>query len=168
MSQLQYNAVTDQLLYIESGPDIDKLARECCCDVGSPPCDCDPALDFAYDVTFSGFATASDTRYACVDNTWQVEWNTACYWVGYHSCVTSGTTRYFRIELSHLAASNAWQVDLHFTNSSWVPVSCNILWRLTSTDPCTTQPPGSYTWHASDNLCAGDADQSGTVSCSVA
>ena len=173
MSSLQYLVGSGALLYGTGGA----LARECCCEIGGA-CECDPALDWTYTVTLSGFAGASDTRYDCADGDWDVDYIDECTWEGYHTaggCGSGGTTRYWvlTLELVTTAAPQYWRVRLQFTNSFWaVPGVCIINWKLDlsgspSGDPCTDTPPGSYTFLTSDNLCAGDADQSGVISCSV-
>ena len=173
---IQRNSVTGALLYIDAGGGVLHLAKECCCEVGSPPCDCTPALDFAYTVTLSGFAAASDTRYDCIDGDWDVEWTDECRWFGRHSasgCGPRETTRYWTLLLiaSPVGSSNptSWQVRFQSTNSSWYPIACAISWDLpiASTDPCTDTPVGSYSW-LSGSGCAGNAEQSGIISCSVA
>jgi hypothetical protein len=175
MSTLQYRRSDGKLLYIESGADVGKLARECCCVVGGPPCDCDPPLDAVYTVTLSGFSSASDKRYSCADGAWDIEWTEDCTWYGRHTAYCSETQRYWdlTLDIATLAAPSYWRVRLRFCNSLWVPTVCSITWKLDLTgapagDPCAEPPPGAYTWLNSDGNCAGDADQSGVVSASVA
>jgi len=167
---LKRSSVTGHLLLQSSG----HLAKECCCTTGTPPCGCTPPLDFAYTITIYGFATADDTRYAGADGDWDVEWTTQCTWVGRHSYVTGGTTRYFILTLDVVTVATpvSWRVTLQHYNSLWVPITCALDWRKAIvTSPCVTTPPGStidYVWFSTDGLCAGDADSPGQVTCAVA
>ena len=140
---------------------------------GGSPCNCYPALDSTYSVTLSGFSGASDTRYWCADGTYELEWTEKCTWYGRFSGDCSGTTRYWDLTLyvDTLAAPARWKVRIRFCNSSYIPTSCAIEWKLdiAGGDPCPsgTPPPGAYDWWASDFGCAGNADEAGVVSCSV-
>ena len=160
---LQRNSVTGHLLRVPSG----HLAKECCCDVGSAPCDCASPLDFTYTITLDGFGEASDTRYACIDGAWDVDWTASCTWYGRHSCVTGSVTRYFDLTLEYDHVSDEWQISIRMTNSSWSPLGDWIRWVLDSTDPCTVRPPGDYTWSNGDGW-AGDVEEEGNTTCSVA
>jgi len=160
---LQRNIVTGHLLRVPSG----HLAKECCCDVGSAPCDCSPPLDFTYTITLDGFGEASDTRYACIDGAWDVDWTEQCAWSGRHSCVTGSITRYFRLRLEWGPAGE-WTVDIAMTNADWVDLGPSITWHLDDlTDPCTDRPPGTYHWKSSSYGWAGDVDEEGNTTCEV-
>ena len=151
------------------------LAKECCCGAGGGDgaCDCSPALDFTYTVTLSGFSTASDTRYADIDGDWDIEWDSGCTWIG---CFERSAGGYFRIvmDVSTTLCPRWWNVEFMLTNSNCEPTSGWIGWRRTIAtapdcgSPCTVRPPGSdYAWFDGADL-AGNADEEGVVSCSVA
>jgi hypothetical protein len=168
---LQKYSVTGHLLKVTSG----HLAKECCCGAGSGICACDPALDFTYTVTLSGFATASDTRYAGIDGAWDIEWTDGCFWKG---CFQdpSTPTRYFSLTMYidvEICPRN-WVVDFYLTNASCIPSGGQLGWKRPIAtapdcgDPCSVRPPGAdYAWYNGFQL-AGNADESGVVSCSVA
>ena len=172
----QYLSATGNPLYNVNGPSF-----QCCCDTSLPDCNsCNPPLDWTYTVSVD-FSAASDDRYDVATGDWDVDWTSDCTWYGRHSGTYYDVdleryiTRYWDITLSlqTVAAPSYWRVVFRFCSSSWAPISCQISWKLDlpgspSGDPCTDDPPGSYTWLSSDGLCAGDADQSGVVSCDVA
>lgn len=169
MGNLQRNVVNGRLLRVPGGA----LAQECCCKVVGD-CECDPSLDGVYTVTLSGFASASDTRYAAIDGDWDIEWDGGCTWSG---CFQDpgNLARYFRLvmTLDTEVCPRNWSVDFALTNSSCTPTSGVIGWKRPIAtapdcgDPCAVRPPGSdYAWYTGSGL-AGNADEEGTVSCTV-
>ena len=174
MGNLQRNVVTGNLLRVPAG----NLAKECCCTVVGD-CECSPSLDGVYTVTLSGFASASDTRYAHFDGDWDIEWDGGCTWSGcFDAGLKPGETsgpRYFRLimTLDTEDCPRNWSVDFALTNSGCTPTSGVIGWKRPIEtapdcgDPCTVRPPGSdYVWYTGSGL-AGNAEQSGVVSCTV-
>jgi hypothetical protein len=153
MSTLQYRPTDGKLLYIESGADVGKLARECCCGVGSDPCDCSPALDYTYTVRLDGFTD----NWADYNGDWDIEWQTGCSWYGEYDVLGTPAVD-LTITMSWDATNEWWEVLIQ------LPGGCGIQFTLASTDPCSTRPPGSYTRYYTNPLCPG---KSSAATCSV-
>jgi hypothetical protein len=130
---LQYRRSDGALLYLESGADIGKLARECCCRVGTDPCDCDPALDATYTVTLAGFTD----NWADFNGTWDIDWTDGCTWSGEFDVIGTPAID-LTISMSWDATNEWWEVTLG------LPGSCGIQFTLASTNPCSTPPRRSW------------------------
>lgn len=148
---LQRNSVTGHLLKVAGG----HLAKECCCSVGSDPCDCSPALDFVYTVTLSGFTDTWDV----FNGAWDVEWTEGCAWYGEYDALGTPTVD-LTLSMSWDAVNEQWEILIT------LPGACDYSVKLDSTDPCATPPPGTYAQVTRDVVCPSKAPD--PIGCTVA
>lgn len=134
-----YRASDGKPLRLESGSYAGYPARECCCQRCAT---CEVPLDATYTVTLAGFTD----NWAAFNGDWDVDWTGGCTWEGQWDVLGLPAID-MTIELSYDAVNDWWQVVVS------LPSGCGIEYTLTSTDPCATPPPGTYTRHYTNPVC---------------
>ena len=139
----QRSAATGKPLKLASGAPM----KDCCC--GSPvDCgDCDPPLDFAYDVTLYGLTD----NWAAFNGTWTVLWTSECTWYGEWDVIGLSPVD-LKITLHWDDVNEHWEVIVE------LPGGCHQEHQMDSTNPCSTRPPGAYTLFSDFDSCPSKAD----------